>query len=149
MLLNTRKPGTESSKNTLFLEPLPSSRHGLSDGHTMVTQELRVHTTAQSELQIASAASLPTCTTRLACSLASTFLEQMLRCSQASGSTKSDPAAVLTLETTCGCLATCLDVLLKTTMWIFPLHQSCLVTGMVQAAILISPLRPCVKERGE
>ena len=144
-----KKLGMALSKSTLFSEHSLSSQLGHLDGPTMATQELRVLTIVQSVLQTASAASLLTCITRLACMLASTSQELMLRLCQASGSTKLDLAAESTLETTCGYLATCSHVLLKTTMSMFPSHQSFSVTGMVQGVTQTSPPRPCVKALGE
>lgn len=55
----------------------------------------------------------------------------MLRLCQASGRTKLDPTTESTFKTTCRCLATCLHVLLKTTMLMFTSYQSSSVSGKV------------------
>lgn len=85
----------ELNKNILCFKIQINLRVDHMDGHQLVIQETKDHTTALLEVMFVLGEQLLICTTKLAFMLESQFQEQMLRLCQGSGNSKLDHVSVL------------------------------------------------------
>jgi len=108
----------------------------------MVTQDLKDHTIVQLEPTCVLEESSPICTTERALLLASISQEPMLRSCQVSGNFRSDHALEFQLVIIFGWRAIFSKELQKTSMSMFPSHQSFSQNGMDRVATLTSLQRP-------
>jgi len=93
-LSRIRKHGSVLSKSTVYSKSRTSSQSNPSDGHHLVSQDLKAHIIAQSVPTTATVELLWMLITRHASTLELKFQDQTLKLCQVNGSSKSDPLLV-------------------------------------------------------
>lgn len=142
MRIQMRSLGLELSRSTPSSRVAVDSLQDHMDGHLLVIQEIRAHTTALLEVTFASEEPWLTLIINAASTLESPSLEPMLRLCQDNGSSKLDHASESSKETTSGQPDTYSKDVLKSTTIPSHMSQSFSQTGMGQAVTQTFPPRP-------